>query len=146
MNTNLSPGLRLTPLREKAAQLIAEGGSQAETSRELHISKTTINKWCKNPEFKDRINQLRSDSVMQAKDILEMSIPDAARTVVELAAGNLQFEDPKELNPRLRAALYILERFAKEPRTNKAKQTSKYRPQIDEELDDLIKVANDGHI
>lgn len=146
MNNNVSPGLRLSPLREKAAQLLAEGSSQAETSRELHISKTTINKWCKNTEFKDRINQLRSDSVMQAKDILEMSIPDAARTVVELAAGNLQFEDPKELNPRLRAALYILERFAKEPRTNKAQQTVKYRPQIDDELDEIIKVANDSNI
>lgn len=147
MDNDVSPGLRLPPLREKAAQLLADGCSQAEVSRELHISKTTINKWCKRDDFKSRVNQLRSDSISQAKDILEMSIPDAAKTVVDLASGNLSFEDPKELNPRLRAALYILERFVKEPKqTRSTQQVSKYRPQIDEELDELIKVANDGNI
>ena len=116
---NLIESLRLPPKKEKAAGLIADGVSQRKTAQVVLSTPQTINTWCKEEDFKRRVDELRTDISKQLDEILNGGARRAAQTVVDLAAGSLQYEDAKELNSRLRAALFILGRF-KSPKLNKS--------------------------
>ena len=144
METKRLMSLSLSPLREKAASMMAEGNSQSQVARELHISKGTICKWYKKPEFKGRVDQLRVDLKHQAEEVLEMGITDAAKTVTDLASGRLDFADAKELNPRLRAALYILDRFTKKGKGAVMDKRPSMMPAQRDEYDEIIEQAEIG--
>lgn len=116
---NLVESLRLPPKKERAAGLIADGVSQRKTAQIVQSTPQTLNTWCKEEDFKRRVEELRTDISKQLDEILNGGAKRAAQTVVDLAAGNLQYEDAKELNSRLRAALFILDRF-KSPKLNKS--------------------------
>lgn len=116
---NLVESLRLPPKKEKAAGLIADGISQRKTAQIIGSTPQTLNTWCKEEDFKKRVQELRTDISKQLDEILNGGAKKAAQTVIDLAAGNLQYEDAKELNSRLRAALFILDRF-KSPKLNKS--------------------------
>lgn len=116
---NLVESLRLPPKKERAAGLIADGVSQRKTAQVVLSTPQTINTWCKEEDFKKRVEELRTDISKQLDEILNGGAKTAAQTVIDLAAGNLDYVDAKELNPRLRAALFILDRF-KSPKLNKS--------------------------
>ena len=115
---NLEYSIVLAPIKEKAAGLIADGVSQAKTSQLCGKTPQTINAWCKEEEFKQRVSELSTDISRQVQDILNGGARRAATVVVDMAAGTLKFGDAKELQPRIRAALYILDRF-KQPKLSK---------------------------
>lgn len=148
----VASSLRLSPKMERAALMIAEGWTQVRAASKeegVDVSKQTMNRWCKDPDFIARVQELRSSSSKQADEILEMGVPDAADTVVGIANGKIGPDydengkpDNAGLNARLRAALYILEDRKKK---TKSGQTSK-RPGIgdrafimnEDEADELL--------
>ena len=73
-----------------------------------------MHRWAQDSDFRKRVEELRVNLAAQAEEILKGGIVKAAETVVDLASGNLVFVDAKELNPRLRAALYILDKALKQ--------------------------------
>ena len=140
MNETRPPSVRLNPKMETAARLIADGVSQTKAAGhpDIAVTKQTMNRWCKDDAFRDRVDELRTDLDHQAREILEGGQRNAAQTVVDAAGGKLD-EDPKVLNARLKAALYILDFL-------KVKKLPKRRDRIEipvdelteEEVDDLL--------
>jgi len=116
---SLVESLRLPPKKEKAAGLIADGVSQRKTAQICLTTPQTLNAWCKEEDFKKRVEELRTNIALQLDEILNGGAKEAAKTVVNLSSGKLKYNDAKELNPRLRAALFILDRF-KSPKLNKS--------------------------
>ena len=133
----LAPSLKLTHKQEQAAKLLAEGNTQTKAADEVGVTKQTLNRWVKDPLMRKRIEELRLDVVKQADEILNLSIPKAAETVANLAAGELDFVDSKVLNPRLRAALYILDRHLK-AKLPKVKTTERRSPSNDYDEDEDV--------
>ena len=147
--------LRLPPKREKAAQMLADGHSQADAFRALEVSKATMHRWASDLRFQARVNQLRPDTLKQAEEILEQGVAVAAQTVVEIASGKRvslekkpksgeEGEEEAEdasfdvtlVNARLRAALYILDRFAKTAKLPPSKRQTN-TPQSTTASDDM---------
>jgi len=116
---SLVESLRLAPKKEKAAGLIADGVSQRKTAQICLTTPQTLNAWCKEEDFKKRVEELRTNIATQLDEILNGGAKEAAKTVVDLSSGTIKYDDVKELNTRLRAALFILDRF-KSPKLNKS--------------------------
>jgi hypothetical protein len=95
---------------ELAARLISDGVSQTKAAGhpDIGVTKQTMNRWCHDEVFQARVEELRTDLDHQAREILEGGQKKAAQTIVDAACGKLD-EDPKVLNARLKAALYILD-------------------------------------
>ena len=154
-----APSVRLSPKKERAAQLLAKGMRQAEAARDpdVHVTKQTMNTWVKDPELQRRINELRTNSTVQAEEILAEHYTDAARVLVEIMLGrtttirreNEETGEPeiievsldsKLVSSRLKAALFILERTAKKP-SSPSRASGNQLPRDDsedEEMDGLL--------
>ncbi len=119
------PSLRLSPRKERAASIIANGGTQTEAAEKVGVSKQTLTSWAKDKKFQDRIEELRTDHLKQADELLEKSVPEAAAFLAALAAGrvsalkcgecdkNLGAQDSKELSLRQKTSTWILDRYKK---------------------------------
>jgi hypothetical protein len=136
--------LRLPPKQELAAQLIADGVSQTRAAAhpDIDVTKQTMNRWCHDEDFRARVDELRTDLDLQAREILEGGQKNAAQTVVDVAKGAV-LGDPKVLTARLKAALYILDflKVKKLPPKNKENPAGSRRDVNklnDDEVDDLM--------
>lgn len=123
MTSERVPSLRLPPKKELACRLIAEGATQTKAAAhpQVNVTKQTLTKWAKDPDFRARIEGLRTDLELQAQEIIKGGIVDAAEAVVRIAAGNVKVKiiengqeaevdaDSRVLGARLKAALWILE-------------------------------------
>ena len=119
------PSLRLSPRKERAASIIANGGTQTEAAEKVSVSKQTLTKWAKDERFQKRIEELRTDHLSQGDELLEHSVPAAAAFLAALAAGrvsalkcsecdkNLGVQDSKELSLRQKTSTWILDRYKK---------------------------------
>lgn len=157
-DNNKAPSLRLSPVKEKAAYIIANGGTQVTAADKCGKSKQTLTKWCKDPKFLSRIDELRADFSQQADEILQEGVVDAALTVIAVIKGRLTVivgkdEDEEDivapadnttLNTRLKAALWILDRHKKGklPSRSRPKDTEDAAAEAeftsDEEADDML--------
>ncbi len=120
-----APSLRLSPRKERAASIIANGGTQTQAAVTLNLSKQTLTKYAKDPAFQKRIEELRTDHLSQGDELLEQSVPEAAAFLAALAAGrvsalkcaecdkNLGVQDSKELSLRQKTSTWILDRYKK---------------------------------
>ncbi len=98
---------RLQGKREEAAQLMAKGETQAETSRIVGTSKQTMNSWAHDEEFQRRISELRADPLETADELLIEDAMQAVNTVKAVMRGEI--EDPRLATTMLKAALYVLD-------------------------------------
>jgi len=100
---------RLPGKREVAAQLMAEGKTQADASRDgrVNVTKQTMNKWAHDPDFQRRVEELRSDPVETADELLIEDAITAVEVVKRVMRGDV--EDPKLATTMLKAALYVLD-------------------------------------
>ncbi len=122
---NRVPSLRLSPRKERAASIIANGGTQTEAAEKIGLSKQSMTAWCKDEKFQNRIEELRTDHLSQGDELLEHSVPAAAAFLAALAAGrvsalkcekcdtNLGVQDSKELSLRQKTSTWILDRYKK---------------------------------
>ena len=122
---NKAPSLKLSPRKERAASIIANGGTQTEAAEKVGVSKQTLTSWAKDKKFQERIEELRTDHLKQADELLEKSVPEAAAFLAALAAGrvsalkcgecdkNLGVQDSKELSLRQKTSTWILDRYKK---------------------------------
>ena len=85
--------LRLSPKMERAATLRSRGLNKADTRRDpqVGVSQSTMDRWCENPEFARRVEELRTSVDLQATEILQDSLTDAARVMRDIIAGK-EFE------------------------------------------------------
>jgi hypothetical protein len=139
-----APSVRLQPKQELAAHLIADGVSQTKAAAhpDIGVTKQTMNRWCHDDGFQARVEELRTDLDHQAREILEGGQKKAAQTIVDAACGLLD-EDPKVLNARLKAALYILDFLkVKKMPDRKDSPAGQRRDDVrklnDDEVDDLL--------
>jgi len=104
--------MKLSPKKELAARLIAQGYSQADTYRDsnINVSKQTMSNWHKDPEFMKRVSDLQTDTVVQVQETLMKSAPDAASTLVDVVRGKMGEDDAKMVALKLKGSLWILER------------------------------------
>ena len=56
----MSASFPWTPLSEQAAELLATGKSIAKVARLLDCGDTTIDRWKRHPEFKERVAQRKN--------------------------------------------------------------------------------------
>lgn len=133
------PSLALDARREKAAWLIANGAKQVEAADKVGVTKQTVTKWMSDKAFTDRLEQLRTDIFKQADEILEQSIVEAAQAVVDIASGNATADDPRTLNARLRAALWVLDRF-------KTKKGAPAKSKQEEERDFELEMTSEAEL
>ena len=107
MGEDKAPSLRLQPIRERAALLIAEGWSQVKVAEKIERTAQTVNKWCKHDdEFMQRVEILRADIPKQANERLAESLPEAVDSIIQIAKFG---GAPGVVASRLRAAMYIVE-------------------------------------
>ncbi len=138
-----APSVRLNPKMELAAILISDGVSQTKAAShpDIKVTKQTMNRWCHDPDFQDRVEELRTDLDRQAREIIEGGQKRAAQTVVDAAGGKLD-EDPKVLNARLKAALYILDFLRVKKMPERKDSPAGPRRDVDklnsDEVDDLM--------
>ncbi len=99
---------KLTPVKERAALLIAEGWTQADTARKISKYPQTISRWMKeDKDFVARIDELCADLTSQAMELLRESIVDNTEIVLEIAkAGG----EPGVVSSQLKAALWCIDR------------------------------------
>jgi len=129
--------------REIAAQLMAQGWTQADAARDERVSvdKQTIHRWAKDPAFQARIAELRSDPLETADEMLIEDALTAVDTVKKVMRGEI--EDPRLATTMLKAALYVLD-LAKRKKLPTAIEvpTSPTREKAagltDDELDNLL--------
>lgn len=139
--------------KERAARLIASGKTQAAAARDPNVDVTpvTMTNWAKDPEFQRRVETLRNQVSIKAEDILEQGVEEAAQTIVDIARGELMTKtagengetlvpaDPKTITTRLKAALWILDRYEKGHLPEKGPEKHMPPPPTtDEEVDDLL--------
>ena len=157
MTNQKAPSLRLSPVKEKAAFIIANGGTQTLAADKCNKTKQTISKWCKDEGFQKRIDELRADFSQQADEILQQGVVDAAQTIVDVASGNLtkifidgdgiEMDVPADvatINPRLKAALWLLDKHQKGklPKPNRTNESEEAAAEAeftsDEEADEML--------
>ena len=83
------PSMRLSPKRERAATLIAKGKGKAETGRDpkVGVSKATMQRWGDDPIFQRRVKELRTSIDLQATEILQQALTDAAMVISKILSG-----------------------------------------------------------
>ena len=132
------PSLRLSLKQERAAAFIARGRGKAETARELtvQVSKTTMHRWCNEPRFKRRVEELRTSVDKQATEILQQALTESARVMVDIALGKLSDVDIKELALRQKTAQWILDMHYRGKILDPKSPGAKKDELIDDDLDD----------
>lgn len=106
------PSLILSPEKEKAAQLLAEGHRQAVVAKTIGYDRATIWKWSKDPVFRKRIESLRIDIMEEANEVLQETTTKAAQAISGIATGEI---DGQGIASQLKAAMYILQRVEAKP-------------------------------
>ena len=139
--------MKLSPKKELAARLIAQGYTQAETYRDprVAVTKQTMSNWNHEPDFKKRIQDLQTDTVTQVQEILMRSAPDAAEALVSVVRGKNGEDDTKMTALKLKGSLWVLERVLGKSEKIKGKPTldteegesGEFAPD-DEEIDSVI--------
>ena len=140
-------GGQLKPKQQLAAKLIAEGYTQADAARDsrINVTKVTMHRWTKDPVFQRLVETLSTNTVLVIEGILSQGAEAAAQAIVDLAAGKLKYDDTSELNARVRAAFYIVDRILKKTKLPPARAPS--RSQLpsafegDDEVESAIKSA-----
>ena len=127
--------LRLPPLREKAAKMMAEGFKQIEIAEKLQRNRMTIQQWMKDPNFQSRVDELRSDVMAQSKDILSDAANDAATVIVQIATKG---GTPGVVASKLAAAKYILDSIKQQKMPSPDKMKNIKESLSDEEVQELV--------
>lgn len=117
----------LKPKQELAARLIADGYTQTDAARDsrINVTKVTMHRWTKDPVFQRLVESLRTNTVQVIEGILAGGAEAAAQTVVDIAAGRIKYTEIAELTPRIKAALYILDRLLKKTKLPPTKVPSR---------------------
>jgi len=139
---------KLVPKMERAASLIAAGVSQIATAGhpDVDVSKQTMNRWCHEEEFQERVDELISEQGVATKDILEGGQKKAAKVIVDTIDGNIDPE-PKIAKLRFDAAKYVLDmlKIKKMPAATKPTRQSNRRNLTDAEIDEMLEpLDSDG--
>ena len=100
-----SGGPELSPRQERAAALIA-GGLTLAAARKAKVGTTTLNRWAKEPAFRDRVKELRQQLTDRTLGLLASASADAVTTLAALLAA-------KADGTKLRAADSLLTHTAK---------------------------------
>ena len=129
---------KLTPEKERAAVLLAEGKTQTKVGEILGHTKQTINAWCHEPEFRKLVSELKSNALKQVEEMLENGMPSAARAVLDIVQGNVDIEDPRLITARLKAALWILDRHKKTSGLAPSKKKEVSLPVGEKDLDEIM--------
>jgi hypothetical protein len=131
--------LKLSPRKEKAALLLADGVIQAEAARRCGVTPKTMSMWARSPAVIARVEQLRTDITKQALELLEQETLDAVKVVIEIAKHG---GTPGVVSSQLKAALWIAERRIKGPPTGAASRQSESNSTADrlsdEEAEELL--------
>lgn len=142
-------GYMLSPKKEIAAGLLAQGFKQAEVARDprVAVTKQTMNNWCKEPEFIDRINELRMDKLKQVDELFARRITDVAQVMLEIVTEKPVDDDGKPLdfrivNARLSGAKWILDRVLGKKNVVTGKQLSDDPDPFDAGEDEIDEVLN----
>ena len=99
---------KLTPIKERAALLLAEGWTQADTARKIEKWPQTITRWMKEDEdFVARISELTSDLTSQSMELLRESILENTEIVLKIAKTG---GEPGIVSSQLKAALWAIEK------------------------------------
>ncbi|KKL59398.1 hypothetical protein LCGC14_2215750 [marine sediment metagenome] len=99
---------KLTPVKERAALLIAEGWTQADAARKIGKWPQTISRWMTEDEdFVARISELCSDLTSQAMELLRESILENTEIVLKIAKVG---GESGVVSSQLKAALWAIER------------------------------------
>lgn len=137
---------KLVPKQEKAAQLIAAGVSQisAASHRDVQVTKQTMNRWCHDEAFQNRVEELRTDEGLATQDILEGGQKKAAQVVVDTVQGNIDPE-PKVAKLRFDAAKYVLDmlKIKKLPQATKPTRASRRRELTEAEIAEMMEPLDD---
>ena len=132
---------KLAPKQERAAQLIAAGISQISTANhpDVDVSKQTMNRWCHEESFQERVDVLVSEAGQDTKDILEGGQKKAAKVIVDTIDGNMDPE-PKIAKLRFDAAKYVLDmlKVKKLPAATKPSRQANRRNLTDAEMDEMM--------
>lgn len=105
----------LSPAKERAAILMVEGRTQADIARRLGKTEKTISLWKKEPEFQERLQELRASVSEQALEILRKNLVNNITIIQDIAANG---GEPGIVPSRLKAAIWAAERVLK-PTENK---------------------------
>ncbi len=139
-------GKKLAPKQERAAQLIAAGISQISTSNhpDVDVSKQTLNRWCHEESFQERVDVLVSEAGQDTKDILEGGQKKAAKVIVDTIDGNMDPE-PKIAKLRFDAAKYVLDmlKVKKMPAATKPSWQTNRRNLTESEMDEMLEPLDD---
>lgn len=73
--------------REPLALALATGRSVRDACQALGLGERTAHRWAKEPEFKDRVNELRGELVRQALGLLIDSMGLAVERLKDVARG-----------------------------------------------------------
>ncbi len=132
---------KLAPKQERAAQLIAAGISQISTSNhpDVDVSKQTMNRWCHEESFQERVDVLVSEAGQDTKDILEGGQKKAAKVIVDTIDGNVD-PDSKIAKLRYDASKYLLDtlKVKKMPSTTKPSRQTNRRNLTEAEMDEML--------
>ena len=139
---------KLVPKMERAAQLIAAGVSQISTAGhpDVDVSKQTMNRWCHEEAFQERVDELVSEAGQATKDILEGGQKKAAKVIVDTISGNID-PDPKMAKLRFDASKYVLDWFKikKMPESTKPGRQTNRRTLTEAEQNELLEpLGTDG--
>ena len=143
--------ISLTPKKDLAAKLIAQGYTQAEVARDerVGVTKQTMNNWYKDDDFQARIEEHKTDPVKGAEEIFSRAVGEAADAIVQIAIGRPTttiIKDEKEIEvpidhrfiaSKLKAALFVVERVV-----GKKQPIGDTKPK-EEELDETSFVSED---
>ncbi|KKK47182.1 hypothetical protein LCGC14_3157770 [marine sediment metagenome] len=136
---------KLAPKQERAAQLIAAGVSQISTSGhpDVDVSKQTLNRWCHEEVFQDRVDELVSEAGVATKDILEGGQKKAAKVIVDTIDGHMDPE-PKIAKLRFDAAKYVLDmlKIKKMPESTKPGRQTNRRNLTEAEMDEMLETLD----
>ena len=139
-------GKKLAPKQERAAQLIAAGISQISTSNhpDVDVSKQTMNRWCHEESFQERVDVLVSEAGQDTKDILEGGQKKAAKVIVDTINGIIDPE-PKIAKLRFDASKYVLDmlKIKKMPAATKPSRQTNRRNLTDAEMDEMMEPLDD---
>lgn len=104
--------MKLSPRKELAARLIAQGNTQVQAYKDpnIKVTKQTMSNWNQEKEFKKRVQELQTDTVTTVQEILMKSAPDAADALVKVVTGKSGDDDSKMIALKLKGSLWLLER------------------------------------
>lgn len=120
----------LSPAKEQAALLLAEGWKQKDVAEELARSPVTISRWLKEPEFADRVNAFRRDLTVQSVELLREKVLENTQIILDIA---VEGGEPGVVSSRLKAALWAVEKVIGSPK-DAAKGTERARKGVEAKL------------